>query len=82
VSLHAYVLLKSGEEIEVGTPFLTVGKVGVAVEIGSPSGGAYTSIQGTPEDMDRLAEVAHAAAERARAAEPELRAKAGEGASS
>ena len=43
---------------------------------------AYAVVQGTPEDMDRLAEAARTAAERARAAEPELRAKAGEGATS
>jgi malonyl CoA-acyl carrier protein transacylase len=68
--------------IKAGLPWLgPLDAVHTAVQIGNPAT-AYSVLSGTPEDMDRLAEAAHAAAERARAAEPELRAQAGEGASS
>jgi hypothetical protein len=79
VSTTALVSLRS-ETIKVGQPWLAPGDgvLCVGIWVSNDAG-----IQGTPEDMDRLAEAAHAAAERARATEPELRAKAaGEGASS
>ncbi len=79
MSLSIGILLY-GEEIQIGSPWVAVGSgdLCVALQV-DPSCRDDGSIQGTPEDMDRLAAAASEAAARARAAEAELRAKVAEG---
>jgi hypothetical protein len=74
VSVSVNILLNYGQLIEVGEPWLGLsGDLNIALRF--PTGDLAASIQGTPEDMDRLAEAARTAAAQARATEPELRAK-------
>jgi hypothetical protein len=77
VSVSAGVLLNE-EPIQFSQAWISKvsGVLHVSVRVGVTSDLSYASIQGTPEDMDRLAAAATEAAARARAAEPELRAKA------
>jgi hypothetical protein len=77
VSVSAGVLLNE-EPIQFSQAWVSEvsGEMNVALRVGTVTDLSYASIQGTPEDMDRLAAAATEAAARARAAEPELRAKA------
>jgi hypothetical protein len=82
VSVSLGIMLE-GEAIEpTGHIWLSADRLKVSVRIGEQYAPDTVSIQGAPEDMERLAEAARSAAEQARAAEPELRAelraKAGE----
>jgi hypothetical protein len=61
-------VLLYGEEIEAGQPWISeAGNLCVSVWISD-----QCDIQGTPQDMDRLAEAARTAAAQAHTAEPEL----------
>jgi hypothetical protein len=56
-TIHAHILLEEDDPPQVGTPWLGLDGVNIAVQVGHPSS-AYAVLQGTPEDMDRLAETA------------------------